>query len=81
MLIRGTQPRPELCRAIAKTLGTTLDEVYRQAGILPKTQNKNRLREKAINLFDQLSKDDKKDIINIMKDKLKRTREKDTDVE
>ena len=60
----GTIPTPETLQSLGKGLKISLENVYRAAGLLPPVPEITEQKEELNYLFDQLSKEKKKDLLN-----------------
>ena len=60
----GTIPTPETLQSLGKGLKIPLENVYRAAGLLPPVTETTEQKEELVYLFDQMSKEKKKDLLN-----------------
>ena len=77
MMNRQARPGFEMCAAIAATFNLPLEEVYRQAGLLPPKPSAGVLEERATYLFSQLPEEDQQEVIDYLDYRLQKHQQRD----
>ena len=78
MMNRQARPGFEMCAAIAATFNLPLEEVYRQAGLLPAKPPAAILEERAVYIFNQLPKADQQEILDYLDFRLQKHQQRET---
>ena len=78
MMNRQARPGFEMCAAIAATFNIPLEEVYRQAGLLPTKPSAGVLEERAVYIFNQLPKEDQQDVLDYLDYRLQKHQQRET---
>jgi transcriptional regulator with XRE-family HTH domain len=77
MMNRQARPGFEMCAAISATFNLPLEEVYRQAGLLPTKPNTGILEERAAYIFKQLPEEDQQEILDYLDYRLKKHKQRE----
>ena len=78
MMNRQARPGFDMCVAIAATFNLPLEEVYRQAGLLPAKPPTGILEERAAYIFNQLPEEDQHEILEYLDFRLQKHKQRDT---
>ena len=78
MMNRQARPGFEMCAAIAATFNLPLEEVYRQAGLLPAKPPAGVLEERATYIFNQLPEEDQRDVLDYLDYRLQKHQQRET---
>jgi len=80
MMNRQARPGFEMCAAIAATFNLPLEEVYRQAGLLPQKTPAGVLEERATYLFNQLPREDQQEVLDYLDYRLQKHQQRETQI-
>ena len=78
MMNRQARPGFEMCAAIAATFNLPLEEVYRQAGLLPVKPPTGILEERAAYIFNQLPEEDQREVLDYLGYRLQKHQQRET---
>ena len=77
MMNRHARPGFEMCSAIAATFNLPLEEVYRQAGLLPAKPVAGILEERAAYIFTQLPEEDQQEVLDYLDYRLQKHQQRE----
>jgi transcriptional regulator with XRE-family HTH domain len=78
LMNRQSRPGFEMCAAIAATFNLPLEEVYRQAGLLPPKPSGGIFEERATYLFNQLPEEDQQEVLDYLDYRLQKHQQRET---
>ena len=67
-------PGPNACKSMAKALGVPVEVVYKQAGLLPLTGERNKRREMIEFLAEQMNDEEYQDLLDYIKFRLSKSK-------